>query len=171
MKKQTPQLLLEVHALRAKGLGKKTIAKMVGITKTAVDFWLNPDKAAKNKNLAKKRKCEFPWVCWRTYVKSAAKKRAKEKGLEFSLATEDIEDAMPHDLICPALGVKLTLGKPYVSNTSATIDRKDNTKGYVKSNIQILSYQANTMKRDATPDELLKFANWIQETFRKADNG
>ena len=69
-----------------------------------------------------------------------------------------------HATHCPLLGMELT----YVNCKSnrapdnyATLDRIDPTKGYVKGNVQILSFRANTIKGDATIDELkLVVQNW-----------
>jgi hypothetical protein len=44
---------------------------------------------------------------------------------------------------------------------SPSIDRIDSTKGYIKDNIQVLSFLGNRMKNSATPDQLLTFAKNI----------
>lgn len=39
--------------------------------------------------------------------------------------------------------------------------REDSTKGYIKDNIQVISYLANVMKSHATDAELLQFAHGV----------
>ena len=87
----------------------------------------------------------------------AAKKRAEEKGLEFNIDESDI--IIPE--ICPVLEVPLVFGTKDNYDYSPSLDRIDNTKGYIKGNIWVISKKANTMKSSATLQELHKFATNI----------
>jgi hypothetical protein len=61
---------------------------------------------------------------------------------------------------CPILGIELTRGdRTLVSNFS--IDRINNSLGYVRGNIQIISNRANRLKADASREELCKLARWV----------
>ena len=71
-------------------------------------------------------------------------KRAKKKGLEHNITYKDI---LPFPETCPVLGTPLTLDTDTRSN-SPSIDRIDNSKGYTKDNIQIISTYANALKQD-----------------------
>ena len=95
----------------------------------------------------------------------AAKCRAKKRGLDFTIDYEDV--IIPE--ICPVLGIKLVVragnGIPGGKLDSPSLDRIDNTKGYVKGNIQVISHMANSMKFTASPKELKLFAEWIMKTY------
>ena len=86
------------------------------------------------------------------YLLKKSRERAKKSGLEHSLTLEDLK--IPTH--CPYLGIELTckLGSGQLK-TNASVDRIDSSKGYVKDNVQIVSRQANTMKNDATLEELI----------------
>jgi hypothetical protein len=85
----------------------------------------------------------------------SAKKRALAKGLEFNIELRDIH--IPKK--CPILKVPLICSTRY----SPSIDRIYPDKGYVKGNIAIISTLANSMKANATPQELLIFARNIKK--------
>ncbi len=62
--------------------------------------------------------------------------------------------------VCPVLGIELYNG-PYKAGTgkhpkdhSPSIDRIIPKLGYVKSNVRIISFRANTLKGNATAAEL-----------------
>lgn len=83
----------------------------------------------------------------------AARARARQLKIPFDLTLEDI--FVPDK--CPVFGTTFAMNTKY----AASIDRVDPTKGYIKGNVQVLSWKANTMKNDASKEELEKFANWV----------
>lgn len=89
----------------------------------------------------------------------AAKRRAKVQGLPFELEKEDI--VVPET--CPYLGIPLVRTRPRGSprRDIASLDRIDPTKGYVKGNVEVMSWLANTMKNDAPPELLVRFAKEV----------
>ena len=91
-----------------------------------------------------------------------ARARARRNGLEFTISIEDI--FIPE--FCPYLGIPLThqMGKGWVKS-NVSLDRIDTTKGYTKENIQVISWLANSMKRDATREELIMFAKGILKIY------
>jgi hypothetical protein len=80
---------------------------------------------------------------------SNAKARAKRKGLEFCITLEDIN--IPTH--CPVLGIELERGGCF-QGSSPSLDRIDNTKGYIPGNVIVVSYRANTLKNDASLHEM-----------------
>lgn len=72
---------------------------------------------------------------------NAAKSRANKKGREFSIELSDI--TVP--TTCPVLGTPMV---------GPSLDRIDSSKGYVKGNVRVISKRANTLKNNATIEEL-----------------
>lgn len=91
-----------------------------------------------------------------------AKKRAKEKDLEFSILLDDI--FVPP--VCPILLIPLKVGTGKLHNNSPSLDRVDNSKGYTKDNIMVISYLANRMKSSASKEQLLQFSIYMLEFFK-----
>lgn len=96
------------------------------------------------------------------YLLSCAKYRATKEGIQFDLEISDI--VVPKR--CPYLGIKLTSekGKGFLDNLMS-LDRIDPKNGYVKGNVEVISYKANRMKNDASEEELLKFARSVIEIY------
>ena len=91
--------------------------------------------------------------------------RAREKNLEFNLTLHELTKLFPNDMICPVMGIKMEFGDITGRNTSPSIDRVDPSKGYISGNLQVMCKLANSMKQNATNEELIKFANWITKTY------
>ena len=86
------------------------------------------------------------------YLVRLAKYRAKRKGLEFAICVDDL---MPAPEFCPVFPtIRLRYGIGPRSAASASIDRKDSRKGYIKGNVTIMSRRANLLKNNASTAEL-----------------
>lgn len=87
------------------------------------------------------------------------KHSAKKRELEFNLDYTDLE--LPK--YCPILGIKLQYGYNPNNLYNASVDRIDNSKGYVKGNIIVVSRLANVMKNSANLNELQLFIDNYQK--------
>lgn len=88
-----------------------------------------------------------------------SKARAKKANLKFSLKPEDI--IIPEK--CPVLDIPLFRCSKNNWMSSPSIDRIDNTKGYIKNNIVVVSRRANILKKDATLKEIQQIANFYKK--------
>lgn len=93
------------------------------------------------------------------HILRGAKKRAKEKSLDFSLSKEDI--FIPNK--CPILNIPLIKGEKYSNDNSPSLDRIDNNKGYVKGNIIVISQRANMLKSNGSAEEHEAIAKFMRQ--------
>ena len=108
-----------------------------------------------------------PWydrAC--SLIQHANKKKVPvgfESSAEFALYIRSIA---PEN--CPVFGEPMSKGTKDRHTFSPSVDKIIPEKGYVKGNIQVISWLANAMKRDATKDQLVKFAIWaLKSVFNK----
>ncbi len=92
---------------------------------------------------------------WRTNNREAsmlcaAKARAKRLGLEFDLDLSDI--VIPKK--CPVLGIDLKFTEGKQNQGTPALDRIDNSKGYIKGNVAVISHKANRVKSDLSFEEI-----------------
>jgi len=109
----------------------------------------------KNKELYRKhRETNIEYHLW-----LAAKHRAKRKNLEFDIEASDIK--IPEK--CPVFGVNIDIMESK-RTYSPSIDRFDNTKGYTKNNIRVISTKANKLKNNATLQELKQIISYMEKS-------
>jgi len=100
---------------------------------------------------------------------STLKSKIKYSGrnLEFNIEETHL-DVVEY---CPLLNIKLDykITKGVFNWNAASIDRIDNTKGYIPGNVWIVSRLANSMKGMATKEELITFSENIIKKFKNKD--
>jgi hypothetical protein len=94
------------------------------------------------------------YVMWRD-----TKRRAKKLGIQFNLELLDI--VIPER--CPIFDVKLKVGNGPLARNSATLDRINPRKGYVKGNVAVISMFANKLKANGSAQQHLQIAEWMMQ--------
>lgn len=90
----------------------------------------------------------------------SAKYRAKKNNIPFDLDEAYLESIRTD--FCPYLGTKMVYGGQGSNNpNAASLDKIIPELGYIKGNVQFVSYKANTMKNNASPEELVTFARSV----------
>ena len=79
-----------------------------------------------------------------------AKSRAKKNNLPFNIELDDI--VIPEK--CPLLGIKIESTEVRNSPNNPSLDKIIPEKGYIKGNVWVISNRANTLKNDASLQEL-----------------
>jgi hypothetical protein len=84
-----------------------------------------------------------------------AKQRAKNKNIDFTITLEDVK--IPE--VCPVFGIKINLNERL---TAPTLDRIDNSLGYIKGNVEVISSKANRLKNNGTIEEFEKIILYMK---------
>ena len=98
---------------------------------------------------------------------SIVKSRSKKKNLEFNLTIEYLESIYPKNNMCPLLNIPLDWKSSYKHPSTPSLDRIDSSKGYIKGNVQWVSWRANQLMSNATPYELLMLAQNYKNIYDK----
>lgn len=86
---------------------------------------------------------------WARRLWGKSKKRAKSDGIEFTLSPDDI--VVPTH--CPVMGCELRFEKG-ISDHQPSLDRVDNSLGYVPGNVRVISWRANYLKKNLTLEQM-----------------
>lgn len=116
--------------------------------------WSKANRAACNKITKKYYKANPEFKLW-----VGAKARAKKLNKPFTIKREDIK--IP--VVCPVLGIPLKFSKHHAKNNSPSLDCVVPELGYVFGNIAVISHKANTMKSNASLEELRKLVEWLEK--------
>lgn len=94
-----------------------------------------------------------------------ARSRAPKIGKVFSLTKEDI--VIPE--ICPILQVPLVHERGH--QFAPSLDRINSSLGYTKDNVMVISYRANVLKNNMTPDESILLSRWLVDNSNRVLGG
>lgn len=87
------------------------------------------------------------------------KNSVKKRNLDFNIELNDI--VIPEN--CPILGIPLFIGDGTRTDNSPSLDRIDNSKGYIKGNVHVISTRANRIKSDASYQELKLIVEYLEK--------
>lgn len=103
-----------------------------------------------------------PERVWASYAVISARARARKKGLKFEITPEYLMSILPRQ--CPVFKTKFSfVGNRWVRPMSPTIDRLDNSKGYVRGNAVVISMKANIIKNAFSTAEVAAVARWMRK--------
>ena len=95
-----------------------------------------------------------------------AELRSVKKNWEFNLTLDYLKQLWDEcDGMCEVLKIKMipVNGKGGKLWECPSLDRIDSTKGYIKGNVKIISYRANTLKSNATLDEIQNLLDYMKK--------
>jgi hypothetical protein len=169
----TPEQEAELVKLYAAGFSYKVISGILGIPSPTLSSCirrkhkdLQSQVQAKFRMLTEKYTAKFMRELGVNHTVAQAmfgnlyerfqNKKRNTKDKEFDILFSDIE----YTTHCPLLGIPLNYNQTmWKADDYPTFDRIDNTKGYVKGNVHIVSWRANRMKGTGSPDEWIKLSD------------
>ena len=138
---------------------KKYYQKNIEVQRERSRKYYQENKEA-HKEKSRKQRQEKPWI-------EMTIKAKKRKHLPFNITSEYIKSIWPKDNKCPALGIKFKQGVGKSIDSSPTLDRIDNSKGYIKGNVQIVCSLANRIMTSATPEQVIQ----VGKHFKRVTEG
>jgi hypothetical protein len=107
-------------------------------------------------NLSKQDRFKHPVK----YLLKNARDRAEKKNLPFNLTEADI--IIPD--VCPVFGIPIKIGATLEErDNSPSLDRIIPQLGYVRGNVKVISFKANSLKRDGSIEDFEKIIEYIKE--------
>ena len=99
------------------------------------------------------------------------KEGAERRGVEMAVSIEYIWDLfLQQDRKCSLSGLQINFAESSRGVSTASLDRIDNTKGYIEDNVQWVHKEINRMKWDMHQDDFLSFCRLITENNTKENN-
>lgn len=115
-------------------------------------------KEWRQNNKERKTAKDVAWqkLNWKKTTVFRIKSRCKRNNIPFNLTPEDIFVPM----LCPILRVPLGVPLEKFNDRTPTVDRIDPNGGYVRGNVQVISWKANRLKCDGSLQELMLLGDW-----------
>jgi hypothetical protein len=88
-----------------------------------------------------------------------ARSRAKQQECAFTITLDDILRVWPEHNLCPVFGTELDLSGNNIQQC-ASLDKIIPELGYIPNNIVVVSYRANSLKKDSTLAELTQLVEY-----------
>ncbi len=127
----------------------------------------------RSRDVRRKQRSEYyqsekhQWAVMKT-LWHRARKNAKDVGVPFNLDIEDLR--IPPE--CPILHIPLIVRPGSRNANTPSIDRVIPRLGYVKGNVQMISWRANRIKCDASFEEMIAMGEWAKtQRLKEALNG
>lgn len=128
-------------------------------------------KGAEVKKREIKRRKKHPIRYRAQRLRANMRDRGKKGEIDWDndyFTVEKIMQIIDETTNCPCCGriieysfSKTGLKEKEEKNSRPSFDRMIPRKGYTKENTRLICWRCNNLKRDATPDELLRIANWM----------
>lgn len=101
----------------------------------------------------------------------AIKTSAKKRGIDFNVSREYLWKLfLEQDRRCAYTNIEIEFAQTRYDychgKTTASLDRKDNTKGYIEGNVQWVHKKVNQIKMDLTEMEFINFCKKVAEKFK-----
>jgi hypothetical protein len=114
-----------------------------------------------NPGAAKRKAEQWRRRHYRRWLFMARRRQARAAGIPFTIEFED----MIWPEWCPVLGLRLQyrLGRGRNRPDAPSLDRVRPALGYVPGNVAVISARANTVKRDASADEIRQLLYWMEK--------
>lgn len=94
-----------------------------------------------------------------SYLFHQKRKGAAAQKKEFNIRYDEVE----WNDFCPVLNIKLNwLSEGRPQDNTPSFDRTDSDLGYVSGNVVVMSWRANKLKNNATREELIALADYIE---------
>jgi hypothetical protein len=144
--------------------------KAKGMCFNCYDKWLyrkDPKaRAVKHRSWSQKNKDHLQsyQIAWRQanpvcYALMRIKANARKRGIPFDLTESDLRAVWTE--VCPVFGISLVMNSER-KNNSLSVDRIDNSVGYVRGNVCVMSWRANKLKADASLKELETLVTYMR---------
>lgn len=91
----------------------------------------------------------------------------KNKNLNFDLDELYLKELWEkQNQKCALSGINIYLKKGKNTPITASLDRIDNKKGYIKNNVQFVAYSINLAKNSFSDDQIIKFIDEIRNSIK-----